>query len=290
MLTSEATPLLLAHAELAEGPVWDADRGLLWWVDITPGLVHASDPVGGSDRPYPIGRSVGSVALRRDGTLLVAADDGFAALDPATGALVTILAWPPEAPPRANDGKCDAEGRFLVGRLALDSAPGQGGLYRLDGDLTLTPLLDGLTVPNGLAWRSDGRELYFIDSARRAVMAYGYDPSSGDLGSGRELAALGDDGEPDGMTIDADDCLWVAIWGGSRVVRLSLQGEVMVTIHLPVSRPTSCTFGGPELDELYITTARQGLSPDELARQPLAGSLFRASPGVRGVLPTPFAA
>jgi len=217
VLTLEATPLLVAHAELAEGPVWDADRGLLWWVDITPGVVHASDPVGGSDRPYPISRPVGAVALRRDGTLLVATDGGFAVLDPATGGLTTSLAWPSETPVRrANDGKCDSQGRFLVGRLAIDSAVGQGGLYRLDGDLILTPLLDGLTVPNGLAWRSDGREMYFIDSARGAVTAYGYDPSTGELGVGRQLAALGGAGEPDGMTIDADDCLWVAVWGGSR--------------------------------------------------------------------------
>ncbi len=290
MLTLEATPVVPARAELAEGPVWDADRGLLWWVDITPGLVHALDPVGGADRSYPIGRPVGSVALRRDGTLLVATDDGFSALDPATGALGTILARPAEAPPRANDGKCDPRGRFLVGRVGLHSAAGQGGLYRLDEDLTLTPLLDGLTIPNGLAWRSDGREMYFIDSPRRAVTAYGYDPSNGELGEGRQLGGRVSDGEPDGMTIDADDCLWVAVWGGSRVMRLSPEGDLLMTISVPASRTTSCTFGGPDLDELYITTARQGLSPDELAREPLAGSLFRVRPGVKGVLPVPFAA
>jgi sugar lactone lactonase YvrE len=290
VLTLEATPALLAHAELAEGPVWDADRGLLWWVDITPGVVHAFDPVGGFDRAYPFWCSVGAVALRHDGTLLVAAEHGFAVLDPANGSVATILAWPAEAPARrANDGKCDPEGRFLVDRMGLDAAVGQGGLYRLDADLTLTSLVDGLTVPNGLAWRSDGGEMYFIDSPSRAVTAYGYDLSTGDLGAARPLAALMGDGVPDGMTIDADDCLWVAIWGGSRVVRLTPQGDILMTITLPVSRPTSCTFGGPELDELYITTARQGLSHSELKREPLAGSLFRARPGVTGVLPVPFA-
>lgn len=290
MIEAEATPLLPARAELGEGPVWDADRGLLWWVDITPGVVHALDPLGGADRAYRHGRPVGSLALRRDGSLLLATDDAFAVLDPTSGCVTTLReAAVGSAGSRANDGKCDPRGNFVVGRIGHEAAVGQGSLHRLDADLTLATLLEGLTVPNGLAWRSDGRILYFVDLARRAVAAYPYDPAIGALGSPRDLPVLHGDGEPDGLTIDAEDCLWVAIWGGSRVVRLSPHGEVLTTIRLPVSRPTSCAFGGEALDELYITTARQGLSPAELAAQPLAGSLFRVRPGVRGVLPMRFA-
>ena len=286
----QAELVLDVHATLAEGPVWDARRGLLWWTDIPEGSVHAFDPVRAQDARFRAGGPVGALTLRGDGSLLLAMQDSFATLDPASGRVETILALPPEPHPRrANDGKCDPRGRFLVGRMALDESEGCGDLYRLDADRCVTRLLDNLTIPNGLAWRADGRELYFIDSPRRQVTAYPYDVVTGTLGLGRALVRFEGDAVPDGMTTDADGCLWVALWGGGRVLCVSPGGEILATVGLPVSQVSSCTFGGPGLDELYITTAREGFGPDDDAREPLAGCLFRVRPGVRGHLPVPFA-
>jgi len=271
----QAQLVLDSHATLAEGPVWD---------------VHAFDPATGADRHFAIGSPVGAVALRRDGSLLVAARNSFATLDPTTGRIETVLVLPPEPQPRrANDGKCDPRGRFLIGRMSPDAAEGVGGLYRLDGDLSLTALLARLTIPNGLAWRSDGREMYYIDSPRREVTAFQYDPATGSLGPSRTHVRFEGDPVPDGMTIDAEGCLWVALWGGSRVVRVSPDGVILTTVQFPASQVSSCTFGGAELDELYVTTAREGFGPEDDAREPLAGCLFRVRPGVRGLPAVPFA-
>jgi sugar lactone lactonase YvrE len=290
MMELDAELVLAAHAAVAEGPVWDARRGLLWWVDIPLGQVHAYDPRTGADSEFSIGSAVGAVALRRDGSLLVAARDAFATLEPATGRVETLLSFPPEARPRrANDGKCDPSGRFLIGRVAVDEAQGEGGLYSVSADLAVTLLLDRLTMPNGLAWRSDGRELYFIDSPSHCVVAYPYDLSTGALGAGRKLVRFEDDCVPDGMTIDAEDCLWVALWGGSRVVRVAPDGGLIGTLHVPASQTTSCAFGGPDLGDLYITTGREGFALGDDAREPLAGGLFRVRPGVQGMPAVPFA-
>ncbi len=290
MIEMDAELAFEAHATLAEGPVWDGRRGILWWVDLLAGRVHAFDPLAGGDTAFEVGSMVGAVALRRDGTLILAVTDAFVTLDPETGRLDTILQLPAESPSRrANDGKCDPRGRFVVGRMSLEETEGAGELYRLDPDLSLTRLLDGLTIPNGLAWRADGRELYHIDSPRREVDAYAYDLATGTLGPRRRLIGLGDEAVPDGMTIDTEGCLWVALWGGWRVLRVSPGGDVLATVHLPVSQVSSCTFGGRALDELFITTARKGLGRDGDAREPLAGCLFRVRPGARGLPPIPFA-
>jgi sugar lactone lactonase YvrE len=285
-----AEVVLDAQAALGEGPVWDEGRRVLWWLDIPRGHVHAFDPRRGKDKLFNAGSVVGAVALRTDGTLLLAAKDSFTTLDPATGLVETILRLPSEGNARrANDGKCDPVGRFLIGRMPLDGAEGAGALYRLDPDMTLALVLGGLTVPNGLAWRADGRVMYYIDSARQEVTAYPYDLSAGTLGTGRPVVRFRGDAVPDGMTIDAEGCLWVALWGGSRVVRISPAGEMLATVHVPASLVSSCTFGSEYLDELYITTAREGLKPDDDAREPLAGSLFRARPGPKGLPSVNFA-
>jgi sugar lactone lactonase YvrE len=283
--------VLPARAELAEGPVWDAARGVLWWVDIRAGHVHAFDPRAHADRTFDIGTPVGSLALRTDGTLLLAAQDAFLGLAPETGAVGALLNWPPETHPRmSNDGKCDSVGRFVVGRLSRAGQPREGALYRLDADWTLNELLTGLTVPNGLAWSHDGSTLYFNDSASHEVRAYAYG-REGDLAApGERLLAWNGAGEPDGMTIDEDGCLWVADWGGGQVRRISPTGEILATVTVPASQVSSCTFGGAHFDELFITTAREGFGPDDDAREPLAGSVFRSRPRVRGLPAVPFAA
>jgi sugar lactone lactonase YvrE len=286
----QGEPVLDAHATLAEGPLWDPARSVLWWVDILAGQVHAFDPLRGKDTRYDVGSMVGAVALRHDGSLLAALQDGFVTLDPATGRTAPFLSLAPEPiPRRANDGKCDPQGRFLIGRVSLDEAPGTGTLHRLDPDRSLARLADGLTIPNGMAWHSDGRTFYFIDSPRKEVTVHEYGSAAVGLGPGRALVRFDGEALPDGMTIDAEDCLWIALWGGSRVVRVSPDGAVLATVHLPASLVTSCTFGGEALDELFITTARKAFGPADDLREPLAGGLFRVRPGTRGLAAVPFA-
>jgi len=285
---SAAHLVLDARARLGEGPVWDARRSLLWWVDILDGVVHAFDPADASDRAIRIGSAVGCVAPMVDGRLLVAAADRLLALVPESGETATLASFDPSPIPlRCNDGKCDPEGRLWVGRMAFDLAPGAGSLLRLEPDGRLTTVLAGLTVPNGLAWPADRRSMIHIDSVRREITRHDFDPASGTLGPGSRLLSLGDldlpdDAVPDGMTIDEEDCLWVAVWGGGCVIRVALDGRVRQRIELPVSQPSSCAFGGPDLGDLYVTSARDGLAPAGLARQPTAGGLFRLRPGVHG--------
>jgi sugar lactone lactonase YvrE len=277
-----------ARATLGEGPVWDDARGVLWWVDVTAGLVHRFDPSSGADLPRDAGSPVGAVALRHDGTLLSALVDGIAALDPDSGRLDALVPLASDGGRiRCNDGKCDPAGRFWVGRMALDETPGAGSLLRVDADRSVSTHLTGLAIPNGLGWSPDGRTMYFIDSTWHEVRAYPYDPAAGTMGEGRVLVRFPDDGSvPDGMTVDEEGHLWIARWGGSCIERIAPDGSVGDRIVLPVTRVTSCTFGGGDLGDLYVTTARRDADP---VREPLAGGLFRCRPGVRGMAPARFA-
>ena len=280
-----------AGATVGEGPVWDAPRGILWWVDITAGVVHRYDPRVGSDRTLPVGAAVGAVALRRDGGLLAALADDLATLDPDTGRVGILAPFTTGdgRQLRCNDGKCDPSGRFWVGRMT-DGAAGEGSLLRVDPDLSMVTRMSGLAIPNGLGWSLDGRRMYFLDSAWCEVREYPYDPATAAMGEGRPLVRFADDGTvPDGLTVDAEGHLWVARWGAGCVVRVTPDGKVVGRIDLPVSQVSSCTFGGDDLGDLYITTAHEDFAPGDFAREPLAGGLFRCRPGVRGLPPISFA-
>jgi sugar lactone lactonase YvrE len=280
-----------ARASLGEGPVWDAARGILWWVDVTAGAVHGFDPRSGADRALAMGSFAGAVALRRDGSVVVALADALCALDPDDGRPVALLDLGSGGGLRCNDAKCDPAGRLWVGRLAMDLAPGLGSLLRVDPDLALTTRLEGLTIPNGMGWSPDGGRMYFIDSTWLEVREHPYDTATGTMGEGRPIIRFADDGSvPDGMTVDAEGHLWVARWGAGCVVRVAPDGTVVDRIDLPVSRVSSCTFGGADLDDLYITTARGDDVPaTDPAHEPLGGALFRCRPGVRGLPAIPFA-
>jgi sugar lactone lactonase YvrE len=281
-----------ARAEVGEGPVWDPARGVLWWVDIPAGLVHRFDPRTGADRALAVDSAVGAVALRGDGSLLAALADGLAVLDPDTGRAEIIVRLPSGdgRPLRCNDGKCDPAGRFWVGRMAYDAAEGAGTLLRIDAGGSVLTRLGGLTIPNGLGWSADGRRMYFLDSVWCEVRQYAYDPATGVMGEGRSLARFPDDGSvPDGMTVDEQGYLWVARWGAGCVTRVAPDGSIVGRIDLPVSQVSSCTFGGADLGDLYLTTAHEGFSAAHRAREPLAGGLFRCRPGVRGRPAVPFA-
>ena len=304
-------------AELGEGPRWDAATDTLLWVDIVGRAVHRFDPRTGEDERRPV-RDIPSLALpRSDGSVLVGMPGGIYTLEaatelgsepaappagPAAGSSTDSAAGSstgpvPGSPPlvpveadrpanRTNDGACDPAGRLWVGTMARDEASPTAGLYRVDLDLSVTRVLDGTTISNGLGWSPDGATFYFIDSPTRRIDAFDYDPASGAIENRRPLAAVeGEGAVPDGMNVDAEGCLWVALHGGWGLRRFSPGGELLAEVRLPVARITSCCFGGPELRDLYVTTRRDGLSDAELAQQPLAGALLRLDPGVAG-LPT----
>lgn len=284
--------MLDARAQLGEGALWDARRGLLYWVDIEGFLVHVYDPATGKGRALPVHEHVGCVAPREGGGLVVALRRGLATLDPETGAL-ELRAIPPGHVPevRFNDGRTDPEGRLWAGTMDFSFRPGAASLWRLDRDWSLNLMLQGVTISNGLAWSLDASTLYYIDTPTRTVAAFDYDRARGTI-TGRRLAievpaAMG---SPDGMTIDAEGRLWIAQWDGGSVGRWDpTSGRLLERISLPARRVTSCAFGGPGLEDLYVTTARTGLDPRSLAEEPLAGGLFRVRPGVAGVPSVPFA-
>jgi sugar lactone lactonase YvrE len=280
--------VLDGHAWLGEGPLWDAGRAVLWWVDILEGALHAFDPLTGADRSMHVAGTVGCVVPAIDGRMLAATTHEVVVVDPERGSVEPVATFPAAAAAlRSNDGRCDPAGRFWIGRMAFDAADGAGALLRLDVDGRLTTVLPGQSIPNGLAWPADGRTLVYIDSADRRLRRFAYDPATGDLGPGRTLLDLADldlpaDALPDGMAIDEEDGLWVAVWGGGCLLRVSLGGELLDRIDLPVSQPSSCTFGGADLGDLYVTTAREGFGPADEVREPTAGGLYRLRPGVRG--------
>lgn len=274
-----------AHAVLGEGPVWDEQQQRLLWLDILPGIVHRSDLATGSDEVFRVGKPVGAAALRRGEGLVLAVEDGFALLDKDWQRLEQAAVIEHPGPPaRFNEGKCDPAGRFLAGTMAYDQTPGAAFLYRLDPDRSVTRLLDGLTISNGLAWTADGSTMYYIDSPTYGVDAFDYDTETGRLANRRRIIQIpAAAGMPDGMTIDADGCLWVALYGGSAVRRYTPDGRLDVTLSFPVTNITCPVFGGPEFGQLYVTSARQGLDERQLTAQPHAGAVFAVDTGARGL-------
>jgi sugar lactone lactonase YvrE len=278
-----------ARATLGEGPRWDTDRELLWWVDILEGAIHAYRPSNGGRRTIDVGGLVGAVALERGGELIAVMADRLLIVHPGTGSSEELVRFEPDPSLRSNDAMCDPVGRLWVDRTARDETPGAASLVRVDVDLSIEVALDGLTMANGMDWSPDGRTMYFVDSDWGEIRAYTFDLEAGRMGDERTLARLPGDGVPDGLTVDADGCIWVAQWGSSRVLRIGPDGSVLGQVRLPVTQVSSCAFGGPDLEDLFITTAREKLTPDDLEQQPQAGGLWRCRPGVRGRAPTPFA-
>jgi sugar lactone lactonase YvrE len=281
-----------AKSEVGEGPVWDARSGVLWWTDIPGRGFHRWDPASGVHTSATLDREVGTAVPRRSGGLLLAVRGGFAAYDGVgSGPLELLLSVEDDKPElRMNDGKCDAAGRLYVSTMAFSADQPVGSLWRLDPDWTVHRLVDGLTIGNGMAWSADGLTMYFIDSACHRVDAFTVDPATGDLSDRRPLFDVpAADGLPDGMCIDQDGALWVALFGGGAVRRYSTDGELLAEVPLPVANVTCPVFGGPDWDELYITTGWGYLDDEERAAQPEAGGLFRVRPGVRGTAPHAFA-
>lgn len=275
-------------ADHGEGVVWDPARGELLWVDLGVGRLHRGRPGdGGVEHLGTIRLDVplGAVAPLTGGEgWIAAAGHGVARL--ARDGALTWLAEPDAGREgvRMNDAACDPGGRFWAGTMAEDETPGAGALYRFDPDGTLTTMVARTTVSNGLGWSADATTMWFADSGEGAIDAFRFDAATGAIADRRRVITIAeDDGVPDGLTVDADDHLWVAIWDGGEVRRYTPAGELVARVRVPVSRPTRCCFGGADLATLYISTARVGLSEEQLREQPDAGRLFAVAPGVPGV-------
>jgi sugar lactone lactonase YvrE len=276
--------LLPVQARLGEGPHWDADSGCLWYVDILGHTIHRYHPASRSSAALILQDDVSTVVPRLGGGLVITLGRGFYALDWDSHALTLLAEVENDRPNnRFNDGKCDAKGRFWAGTLDRGEKEPLGGLYCLDLDLSVHKMLDGVTVSNGLGWSPDNQTMYYIDSATQRVAAFDYDLDRGRLSHRREIIAI-DTGTPDGMTVDAEGMLWVAHWDGGRISRWDpVSGTQLAEYLLPVDRVTSLAFGGPDLTELFITSARHGISADALSRQPLAGNVFSFTAPVAGL-------
>ena len=279
------------HSLLGEGPCWDARAGVLHWVDILKPALHRFDPATGIDAAQPMDAMISGVWPRARGGLLVARHDGLVQLDADTGRRLPF-AHPEASRPsnRYNDGKCDRRGRLWIGSLDMGAAPNRGSLFRVDADGSATRMDSGFTVANGLGFSPDDTRLYFTDTGRRTIYVYDFDLARGEIAHRRPFVELSEaQGRPDGLTVDAEGFVWVALWDGWTILRFDPEGRVALRVPVPVPRPTSCCFGGADLATLYITSASVRLPEQVLADAPLSGALFACAPGVTGLPETPFA-
>ena len=272
---------------VGEGAIWDARRHYLLWVDVLDHLLFIYDPATEQNREINLLQAVGAVVPRMTEGVVVALHNGFAVLDLETERMTPIADPEGDIPGnRFNDGKCDPAGRFWAGTMAFDGLreQEQGALYCLDTDGEVTWKLGRVSISNGIVWSHDSRTMYYIDSVKNDVRAFDFDLENGSITNERVTVRNDGEGVFDGMTIDEDGMVWIAIYGGGAVKRYNPDsGEHLDTIEVPARCVTSCAFGGENLDQLYITSASYQLTSTELDEQPLAGSLFRTVPGVRGV-------
>jgi sugar lactone lactonase YvrE len=281
MLAAQVTDPVAYHGE---GPVWSPSWGGLRWVDMLAGDVLSLGADGVIGRRH-VGAIAAAVRPRQLGGAVIGVERGFALEDP--GGAITALPplWDHEGA-RMNEGGCDPDGRFYCGSMRYDRSPGGGALYRLDPDGSVEIVVEGATISNGLDWSPDGSVAYYNDTETHRVDVFDYDTEAGLIGRRPFVAIDPGDGRPDGLTVDAEGGVWVALNSGGAVNRYRPDGSLDAVVEVPVRKTTACTFGGPRLDELYITTSREGLEPDE---EPAAGSLFRADVGVAGQPVRPFA-
>ncbi len=284
----KAEPILSCRNRLGEGPIWSTGEQALYWVDIVAPAVHRFRPAGGSHDYWPMPEHVGSLSIRAAGGLVLALKNGFALFDPEDGRVEVIAEAEADKPDhRFNDGRCDREGRFFAGSLTYSEDAPVGSLWRLDAERRATPVLDGITISNGLCWSPDGAVMYHVDTPTRAIRAFDYDQEAGLPSHPRVLVETDPEGGwPDGSITDSEGCIWNAEWDGARVVRYTPDGKVDRVVQVPARRATCAAFGGPDLKTLYITSAWDRMSEAEREEWPLSGDLFAVEVDVPG-LPDP---
>lgn len=280
---------VVGNSLLGEGPVWVASEGALYWVDIKGQRLFCWTEATGETESWTPPFQIASLAPAAGGGFIAGTAQGFAFVDPRAGRYDVIVR--PAGEPngnRFNDGKLDRQGRFWAGTMDDAEVAATGVLYRFLAGHEPAAIDTGYRVTNGPAFSADGRCMYHTDSALQTIFRFELD-DDGNATRKQLFAQFGEgDGYPDGMTVDAEDCLWVAFWDGWCLRRLAPSGEQLAEIGVPVGRPTSCTFGGTDFSTLFVTSARVNLSDAELAKQPLAGSVFAFEPGCRGIADTSF--
>ncbi len=300
MGTLPVTCVATSYDSLGEGCLWDAARGLLWWLDIArPSRIHQLNPETGLHRHWHSDVLLTAIVPCGDGSFLVAGETALYTFDPVTGAL-TLFCTPEQGRPqnRSNDGACDSAGRFWHGTMHQNIGPrgedlpipaSTGALYRVGADGGSALMFDKVGVSNGPCWSPDDRTFYFSDSMAQIIWAFDFDAANGEISNRRVLNDSKDHGYPDGATVDASGYIWSARWDGACVLRIDPRGRIDRVVEMPAKRPTCCVFGGPGLNVMYVTSSRAHLSPEELAMRPLNGGVFCFDPGVKGSLKNKFA-
>jgi sugar lactone lactonase YvrE len=283
--------VLNAQAQLGEGPLWDDRRQRLLFVDIMRGHVHEFDPATESDRIHMIGQPVGAVALTTRGDWVLATKSGFSRLDPEMGDVSPVATVEADQPRnRMNDGNVDSRGRFWAGTMGMGGLRDRGSLYRLDPDGSVTRILTGVSTSNGIDWSPDDRLMYYVDTPTGRVDCFDFDVEAGTVRDRRPFVTIPpDQGAPDGLVVDADGHVWVALWKGGAVHRYAPDGRLDQVVRFPVTLTTKPAFGGSDLRDLYVTSAWIELKDVARARQPMAGGVFCLRPGAKGQRPRRFA-
>lgn len=277
--------VLDVKATLGEGPCWDSNNQLLYWVDSLEKKVYFFNPVTRDNRVIQLDQYIGSIVPRNQNEAVLALENGFYSLNFDTEKLTLINEQESHLPNnRFNDGKCDANGRFWAGTMNNFYVKEQGALYCLHTNMKVQKKLDKIGISNGIAWSLDNKFMYYIDTLTKNIRRLNYNLATGDIENPIDIIRFPDgEGWPDGMTIDEEGMLWIAHWNDSKVSRWdSKTGNQISSIEVPAGNVTSCTFGGKDLNELYITTARTGLSKEQLNKYPLSGGLFKMKTDVKG--------
>lgn len=282
----EASLLVNRRHILAESPLWHSRRNSLFWVDIENEALHEYSFGTKTIATINLASRPGFIVQGDQDNLIVGLEKGIVSYNLENAQFSWLKDVEENIPEhRCNDGKCDNKGRLWLGTMHLESKPGDGSLYLLDSALSLHKKIDGLTIPNGLAWSLDHQQFYHIDSIRKTVIRYRYDGTTGNIAGAETVISIPSDlGLPDGMTIDEEGMLWIAQYGGHGVYRWNPDnGSLIDKIDLPVPNVTSCTFGGQNMDTLFITTASEKMDEEAIEKYPLSGSIFTVKPGTKGV-------
>lgn len=288
-MSDRPTPknVLAVRARLGEGPIWDPQGQVLHWVDIYNRRVNTFDPKTGQNTFVELPTVVSGLFIANEKYLIVAQENGLGKLDLQTQEVDSIVSVEADKPEnRLNDVRCDCEGRLWIGTMNSQEQP-EASLYRYDPNAqenSLRQMQAGLSISNGLGWSPDWQTFYLTDTPRKTIYAYAFDRPSGEISDQRLLINLAHEPFfPDGLTIDAEGCIWSAMWNGGCVIRFDPEGKEMMRVSLPVPLVTSCTFGGPDLTDLYITTASAGMSQAELKKHYQAGDLFCLPTDIKGL-------
>lgn len=282
--TWQATLAVDSRCELGEGPQWHANSGRLYWCDILGKRLHWLSPATAESGHYALDQKVSLAAPLDDGGLLLVGEHSLARFDPGSSTTTHFADFEADNPiTRSNDARIDRHGSLWLSSMGQQAEPNAGSLYRLHRG-TLSQLRTGLTIPNALCFSPDGTTAYFTDTPTGVVMRWALDDQGWPIGEPVPFADFSNHtGNPDGAVVDSQGCLWLALWGAGQVVRLNVEGQIIGRVELPVSQPSCPAFAGADLKTLYITTAQEGFTPDQLAKEPDGGALFSAHIDIAGL-------